>query len=201
MTYEANLAHTQVSKSNCSLNSQRVSVIKWNGRELNQEWSTKSDFSITKDKSSLSSSDSTVKLKSSGEEGKYSCSFCKKSFKWRSHWKSHERIHTGDRPFECEICGKTFTRSDGLQCHKVSHITRNGSWFHKDKGDANESPLFNAKHPDQPRQNMSTEQLSYCSTCNRVFLSSAGLMKHFRAHKGKPVFTRKLFSLFVQRLS
>ncbi|CAB3993877.1 chromosome alignment-maintaining phospho 1-like [Paramuricea clavata] len=190
--YEQNSANTQRRKSISSLNSQRVSVIKWIGKEFNVKRSSTSDLSITEDKSSLPSSDSTVE-KSSNEERKYPCSLCKKSFKWPSHLKSHERIHTGERPFQCEICGKTFTRSDGLQCHKVNHITQNGSLFHKDQRHAKEGPLLKAKYPEWSRnndelarQNMSTEQtrLFYCSVCNRVFLSSVGLTKHFRVHKG-----------------
>ena len=210
MNAESNLVGTRISKPISSVNSRRVSVIKWSGKELNNKISSKSDLSVTKDKSSLSSPDSTVIMKSSNEEGKYLCSFCEKSFKWRSHWKSHERIHTGERPFKCEICEKTFTRSDGLQCHKVNHIRNNSEFYNND---ATKNALLNVCHPEWPKNNdvvsqenmKSTDQtatrLFYCSICSRVFLSSAGLIKHFRSHKGianqkscevcKKVFTKR----------
>ena len=193
MNTESNLVGTRISKPISSVNSRRVSVIKWSGKELNDKRSSNSDLSVTKDKSSLLSPDSTV-MKSSNEEGKYPCSFCKKSFKWRSHWKSHERIHTGERPFKCEICQKTFTRSDGLQSHKVNHIRNNPEFYNND---GTKNALLNVRHSEWPKNNdgvsqesmkptdQTTTRLFYCSICNRVFLSSAGLIKHFRSHKGK----------------
>lgn len=60
-------------------------------------------------------------------EHRFYCRFCNKPYHWRSHWKAHERIHTGERPFKCEICGKGFTRSDGLQCHRLTHWRRRDS--------------------------------------------------------------------------
>lgn len=93
---------------------QRISVIKWVGRE------SSTSKEIMNERTSLTSS---AVVNEVNNENKYTCSFCEKPFKWRSHWKSHERIHTGERPYQCQICGKRFTRSDGLQCHGTIHGT------------------------------------------------------------------------------
>ena len=41
--------------------------------------------------------------------GSYPCSQCGRAFKELSTLQNHERIHSGERPFECETCGKQFT--------------------------------------------------------------------------------------------
>jgi len=51
----------------------------------------------------------------------YICSFCSRQFYSTSHLASHERTHTGDRPFTCDTCGKQFTQSGSLNVHRRSH--------------------------------------------------------------------------------
>jgi uncharacterized Zn-finger protein len=33
----------------------------------------------------------------------------------------HIRIHTGDKPFQCKICARAFSRSDHLTTHIRTH--------------------------------------------------------------------------------
>ena len=51
-------------------------------------------------------------------EPKFKCSHCDKVLKSKLSLEGHEREHTGERPFECQVCGKGFTRSCSLITHK-----------------------------------------------------------------------------------
>ena len=42
------------------------------------------------------------------------CLICKKAFDRLCNAKCHVRIHFNDRPYECKVCGKTFTQKGNL---------------------------------------------------------------------------------------
>lgn len=51
----------------------------------------------------------------------FTCDFCPKKFKRRSHRAVHMRTHTREKPYECNYCGRKFSLSGNLKRHKMVH--------------------------------------------------------------------------------
>lgn len=59
---------------------------------------------------------------SSGGTGSNTCPECNKSYKYAGNLRTHMRIHTGERPYMCDVCGLRFTCSSYLQVHLRTHV-------------------------------------------------------------------------------
>uniref|UniRef100_A0A336LM13 CSON003688 protein n=1 Tax=Culicoides sonorensis TaxID=179676 RepID=A0A336LM13_CULSO len=51
----------------------------------------------------------------------YECDVCKRSFARSDMLTRHSRLHTGIKPYACNICGQVFSRSDHLSTHQRTH--------------------------------------------------------------------------------
>ena len=51
----------------------------------------------------------------------FECDTCKKLFKTKGNLMNHERIHTGEVPYECKTCMKRFTQKCDLNTHERIH--------------------------------------------------------------------------------
>ena len=55
------------------------------------------------------------------DERPYPCDVCGKAFRRQDHLRDHKYIHTKDKPHKCEECGKGFCQSRSLAVHKILH--------------------------------------------------------------------------------
>jgi DNA-directed RNA polymerase subunit RPC12/RpoP len=58
-----------------------------------------------------------LKTHSPDSHYKYPCDLCGKKFTRPQHVIRHKLLHTGERPYVCQTCGRAFAREDKLKAH------------------------------------------------------------------------------------
>jgi uncharacterized Zn-finger protein len=51
----------------------------------------------------------------------FTCSHCEKSFTRKPNLIRHEKIHLGERPYQCPLCSKYFSQMTHLKKHQLTH--------------------------------------------------------------------------------
>ena len=52
----------------------------------------------------------------------HTCLFCGKVFERQDHMIRHVRIHTGHKPWSCNLCGRRFNTDSSLKRHQITHM-------------------------------------------------------------------------------
>ncbi|XP_028988923.1 zinc finger and BTB domain-containing protein 41 [Betta splendens] len=92
------------------------------------------------------------------------CPKCDKVFDRAGKYESHTRVHTGEKPFQCDICLQCYSTKSNLTVHKKKH--------------ANDAPFQKKEHK--------------CPCCNKLHASKKTLAKHVR--RFHPDHTQEFFT-------
>ena len=111
------------------------------------------------------------------EETIFKCRDCGKAFSKKNLLASHEKIHSGVKPYECIECGKTFIKSTHLLQHQMIH-TGERPYECLECGKA-----FNRKSYLSQHQRIHSGEKPYtCSECGKAFSQKSHHIRHQKIH-------------------
>lgn len=115
------------------------------------------------------------------------CSVCNKVFKHQSKLRRHAVVHTGERPYKCDICQRSFSQRADIKAHKL-----------KVHSGPSEKKLFPCDKCAKIYSSEwllkahllwhSGEQPIVCPDCGKSFQTPYGLKQHAVVHSGEKTF-------------
>lgn len=115
----------------------------------------------------------------SGENLKYKCSECEKSFRYNSCLKKHFKYkHTNELPFKCSCCCREFRTKQSFQSHSLTHSTNRPKVVCQVCGRHYASSKSLKLH-----LRIHTQETPFiCKICNRQFRTSGHLIQHSKSN-------------------
>jgi KRAB domain-containing zinc finger protein len=154
----------------------------------------------------------------------FKCSFCSKTFRNSFAFTRHVRVHTGERPYSCSLCGKSFSRPGGLKTHCCTVASSMQVATIENASDPVEELPYSClvcgksfKHPEYLKSHYisthsgrlnsisnvegeATERSKMCPFCAQTFHDFLALRKHVRAHSEEKCHSCSLCDKKISRL-
>lgn len=109
----------------------------------------------------------------------FGCDYCPKRFNHQTHRNLHVKsVHTGEKNFHCDICGKAYSCLSMMKTHRTTHFDK------KFICDVCGRSFFHAAHLKRHKLMHQEVRPFQCSTCGKGFNQEANLRRHQAFHTG-----------------
>ncbi|CAG5004644.1 unnamed protein product [Parnassius apollo] len=108
----------------------------------------------------------------------FTCKICDKNLSSAHTYIFHKRIHTGERPCVCHICGKQFRAPNGLQ----RHLTETHERLRRYACSFCPKNFANTQNLKQHIRIHTGERPFVCTHCGKRFTQSGSLHVHLKTH-------------------
>ncbi|KAB7507104.1 Zinc finger protein, partial [Armadillidium nasatum] len=122
---------------------------------------------------------------SRGGQGVISCQYCGKLYQYQSQFEIHLRTHTGERPYLCVFCNKSFIHRHHLKRHTEKSHSQDLIFYTPQTNVSSSGPGLPSMSPATARIEEEALRRHVCKICWKSFKRRDHLVEHVRTHTGE----------------